>query len=373
MKINITTKAIRSAALLVNNYTSKNGETVGQVVIEGKKGMLSISTTDFVESISIKEIPFTCSDMTLDSFETFSVDGKKLVRVLKAAKGDAVSIELNNGHILVISGGSKIKLETFAKTQKVSFEVQEDEINLTISDTLTVKMQEVFHAIDQGNSKPCLNGALLQVKGKTMSLVSTDTRRLAIAALEQVSTQDFEIVIPRQGINSICKLFAEKGLTAAISENILNIRASNLQYSVKLVNDTFPDWKRIIPSNFSQTAEIKKETLGELVAEASIFNDEISLIFKDGELVIKDADGNTEVRGEIGNERNSLHLDISFSINAKIILDFITASSSENITIHFNAANLPLKIEGDGGYEEICMPIIAGITQSKDNSGAKAA
>ena len=68
------------------------------------------------------------------------------------------------------------------------------------------------------------------------------------------------------------------------------------------------------------------------------------------------------------------NIDMNFHVNAKNILDFISAYSDDDITIGFNHSNLPFVLIADASYKEIVMPIIIQdekvIEQGEDNAKA---
>ncbi len=368
--VNTTTKEIKNAVALANTYTTKDGDIGGQIVISGDAGFIKVMATDMIETISIGEIAFTCADITKESFKTIALDGKKLSLVLKAAKTENVSFEINKEYITVVSGGSRIKINLLAKVPKIKIENQKEASLLKMTDALVSKLKLIFHTVDIENPKPTLNGALLQIDKNKATVVATDTRRLAFASVETNSDVSHDVLIPRKGIASIMKLFDGYGLEASVDEHSIVVKAANLEYSVKLINGDFPQWQRIVPRDFAQTVEVNSKHLSEIVQEASVFSNEICITLKDGKICIKDLDGNTDVTGQYDDEYNSIHVDMEFSIDARYILDTLGVCQEEEITLHFNETNLPIKLSSKNSYEEICMPIVTTVPQKQEVENA---
>ena len=117
-------------------------------------------------------------------------------------------------------------------------------------------MQQVLHAVDSNNPRYELNGVLLQAKDGTFNVVGTDTKRLA-AVTTDTDSSDFEVVIPRKGIEAILKLFKNYDVMAEIDEQSLTIHTEVLSYSVRLINGKYPEWSRIVPQSFIQKIVIR--------------------------------------------------------------------------------------------------------------------
>lgn len=294
LTINTNTSALTKSVALANNYLAKDGQFVGQLVISGKDGVLTVKSTDNVETICIKNISFTTDDMTIDSFAEKAVDAKKLLKVLKAFKGDNVSIELHAAKIILKSNRSKVKLDLFEEVQDINISKKEDSISLNLDNNLIEGFKQVAHAIDNNNPRYELNGCLIKVANNTMQIVATDSRRLPIATSEVVSS-DFEVILPKRGVASISKLFGGYNLTASILEDCIVVEASNVSYSIKLINGNFPEFERIIPKSIKKEVSISRTLLLEMVQEASVLSEDLIIDVSNNAITISDMLGDTEV------------------------------------------------------------------------------
>ena len=348
--ITVATGILTRAVSVASGYLSRDGDFAGKIVVSGDKGFIEIKSTNTIETLVLKKIPFASSDLTKDFFKAFSIDCKKLLTVLKSTKSDEVFIEINTDSIRIKNRKSKVKIETMAKVQE--FLHPKCEKDFFIEGNLLAGFQKIVHAIDNDNPKMELNGALIQVKDGVMNLISTDTKRLASVETSSMLA-DMEIIIPKQSVLSICKLFGDNDKVSGkygVSSVILD--TENISYATKLVNGSFPNWKKIVPSVLEQTIKMNSTVLKELIKEAAIFENDIYLKFVPGKVTIKDYGGNTEIIDEVDTQ-----VDALFGISAKTILDFIDASSSQDIEIGYNAGNIPIVLKSDDDYMEICMPL----------------
>ena len=367
MKISVNTMRILNAVATASSYVAKDGEHAGKLTISGIDGHLEVKVTNYVQTVVLRKIPFSSSDMTLDSIEAFSIDGKKLLTALKAVKTENIELERSSDILQIKAGRSKFKINLFDEVQEV--EISKKGKSLDIGDNLIENFKKVIHSVGINMPKYEVNGVLIEIKGGILNTVGTDTTRLSLVTAK-TSNDDMEIIVPKDAISSIIRLFGHLDVTAFVDETSLTISTEILDYSTKLISGKFPTWQRIVPQSFAQKFTINKDKFATLVKEASLFDTQITVKIKDQKILIKDFDGNTEVEDTVSDS----NIDMNFHVNAKNILDFISSYSDDDITIGFNHSNLPFVLIADATYKEIVMPIIIQdekvIEQGEDNAKA---
>jgi len=352
LTINTNTSILTKAIALASNYLSKDGQFAGQVILSGKDGVMNVKSTDNVETIKIKDISFTTNDMTIDNFEEIALDAKKLLKVLKALKGENVSLELESSKVTVKSNRSKVKLDLYEEVQHIEVSSNGETISLNLDNNLIEGFNHVAHAIDSNNSKYELNGCLIKTTNNKMQIVSTDSRRLPVATYE-VTSEDFEVIIPKRGVASICKLFSGYNLTASILEDMIVVEAKNVSYSIRLINGKFPEFERIVPKTFKEEISLSRTLLIEMTEEASVLSEELVVDVSNNAITISDMLGDTEVSEEL-----ELNAEFRFGINAKNLIDFLNSTDEDTISMGFNESGLPIVFLAGNSYKEVLMPII---------------
>jgi len=353
-KITTNTKTLLNAVATANNYTSKDGDFAGVITLIGKNGQMEVKATDMVQTIIFKNISFQSGDLTNQDFDTFSLDGKKLATVLKAAKSDEIIFEIDDNFIVVKSNRSRVKIEIFEKAQNVKIaKGYGKQINLSEN---ILNMESVVHAIDQNNPKYELNGLLLKRDKQKISMVATDSRRLAVVSSEAKEEDiEFDIILPKQAITTITKLFNGIDSEAEVDEVLFSIHSPFVSYSTKLISGKFPDYERIMPKNFNQTTLLNVTSLKEIASEASMFESDIIVSVDNQKLRATDVSRNTEVEMP-QDETIDKNVNLFFAVNAKFILDILAVVKEEYIQLCFNETNLPFILK-TGNLEEVIMPV----------------
>lgn len=349
-KITLNRNILESAlAVAVNYLPSKESDLEGKVTISTNGEKITISTTNYAETLAISEIEYQSEDMLDGSFSKFSIDGKKLLHVIRSVKSERLSFNIGENELTVSGGRNKVKLETIDVTFEFIFGNEGNELNIT---KLFNGFKSILHAIDSNNPKMELNGASLQCSKGILSLVATDTRRLAIYTTDSDSPCD--IILSKESIKSILKLFDGLEPSAVVFNNMITIYTSSISYRAMLVNGTFPQWQRIVPQKLDQTFSINRMKLLELLKEASIFQAEVEIKIQNNQINITDLDGNANTVEPIETDNTN----ICFKINSKYMIDFLTSYSDEKVQIGFNDPKLPIMLIASPNHKEIAMPYI---------------
>ena len=348
--ITIATSMVTTAVATASNFTQKEGDYAGKIVLAGTDSKLEVKASDYTQTIIFKDLDFVSSDLTDNSFKAFSIDAKRLSTVLKNAKTDEVQIELHSEHIVVKSGRSKVKIETMANVQEIN--ISRGGKSLDLSSQIG-SMEQLLHAVDTNNPKFELNGVLLQSKNGSFNIVATDTKRLG-AITTPTDMDDAEYILPKRAVETISKLFKGFDINIEATNASMIFSNDNVSYSTQLINGKYPEWQRIMPKTIEQSVVLPRTSLSELVKEASIFDDEIIISLKNNQIVITDFGRDTEVvqEFELGNT------NITFGIKAKSVIDFLHSFEEENVQIGFNGSNLPIMLIANPEYKEVVMPVV---------------
>ncbi|MEA3512905.1 MAG: DNA polymerase III subunit beta [Campylobacterota bacterium] len=285
-----------------------------------------------------------------------TVNGSNLLNIIRRLKDDDIVFEISENNLNIKQKRSSFKLPMYDANEYPSFPLLDNLKNLDINTiNLINSIKKITPAIDNNNPKFELNGALIDIKSQKINFVATDTRRLAIANLENISNEESQVIIPKKAIIEIQKLFFDD---ANIKYDDTNLVVSNNNYTffTKLINGKFPDYERIIPKNLKHNFSISKSNLIESIKLVTSIESKIKITFDPTSIIFESLDDDSESQTQIDVD---LNIDENFyiAVNSKYILDFLSSTNSENITVGFNESNLPFYLE-DGNFITIVMPIV---------------
>ena len=291
---------------------------------------------------------------TIDGKAT--VNGNNLLGIIKRLKDTDIIIETNDNNLIIKQNKSSFKLPMYDANEYPSFPITNNLNTLEISTiNLINSIRKITPAIDNNNPKFELNGALVDIKNSKINFVATDTRRLAISYLQNISNAESQFIIPKKAIVEIQKLFLDDA-TISYDDTYLIISNNNIQFFTKLINGKFPDYERIIPASLKHTLSIPKNVLVESIKLVTSLFSNIKITFTPNSIVFESLDEDSEAKTQID---INLNIDSEFylAVNAKYLLDFLSLTLNENVTIGFNESNLPFYLEDEKFYT-IVMPIV---------------
>jgi len=321
------------------------------IYIEILNNSLLIKSTDYEMGLSA-----TIDDITDIEDGKATVNGGNLSNIIRRLKNEDINFEVNNNNLEIKQNKSSFKLPMYNANEYPNFPSLDNLSSLNINTiSLINSIKKITPAIDNNNPKFELNGALIDIKNENINFVSTDTRRLAIANLRNISNDPMQIIVPKKAIVEIQKLFFDE-TTISYDETNLILSNNNFTFFTKLINGKFPDYERIIPQSLKHSFEISKSTLIESIKLITSLKPNIKITFSQSNILFESVDEDSEAKTQI-----DINLNITdnfyIAVNSKYLLDFLASSESENITIGFNESNLPFYLE-DKNFKTIIMPII---------------
>lgn len=202
----------------------------------------------------------------------------------KLNAGADVSLVVDDNRLTIKSGRSKFHINTLPtsdwpeianKETPHRFDIPADHIGQIISKT--------SFAISSEETRYYLNGIFLHVTGAGAEArlrgVSTDGHRLARydVDLPAQATENLPgIIIPRKTVAEVERLLkdAPETITIRMASNFIRFEIGSTMLASKIIDGTFPDYARVIPTNADKEAIVDAATLSASVARVSTVSSE---------------------------------------------------------------------------------------------------
>ena len=353
MKFTISKSIIENIISSMQPFLNKKDSSVitSHIYLEVLNANLIVKSTDY--EMGCEAIVSDIKDI-IDGKAT--VNGGNFLNIIRRLKDEDIDFEVSGNNLNIKQKKSNFKLPMYDANEYPSFPKLENLNSLEINTiNLINSIKKITPSIDNNNPKFELNGALIDIKSQKINFVATDTRRLAISTLENISNKESQIIIPKKAIIEIQKLFLDD---ANVKYDDTNLVVSNNNYTffTKLINGKFPDYERIIPNNLKYKFKLSKSLLIEAIKLVTSIESKIKITFNSDNIIFESLDDDSESKTQID---TSININESFyiAVNSKYILDFLSGTNSEEISVGFNESNLPFYLE-DGNFITIVMPIV---------------
>ncbi len=353
MKFTIAKLIFENAVSSLQPFLEKKDASAitSHIYLELINSKLILKATDYEIGL---ESQITELTDTIDGKAT--VNGSNLLGIIKRLKNSEIIIETLDNNLIIKQNKSNFKLPSYDANEYPSLAQMDNLNNLDINTiNLINSIRKITPAIDNNNPKFELNGALIDIKASKINFVATDTRRLAVSYLQNISNEETQIIIPKKAIIEIQKLFLDE---AAISydETNLVISTANMKFFTKLINGKFPDYERIIPNSLKYNLSLPKSVLVESIKLVTSLFSNIKITFNSSGIIFESLDEDSESKTQVDMDLN-IDNEFYLAVNAKYLLDFLSLTNNENVTVGFNESNLPFYLEDDKFFT-IVMPIV---------------
>ncbi len=120
-----------------------------------------------------------------------------------------------------------------------------------------------------------LNGIMMHTKDGKLHCVSTDGHRLSVAKVSATASGELEnVIVPKKAISELVKLLS--GVTGNIAlkfgQNKFSLKFETTSFTSKLIDGSFPDYTRVIPTNNEKIIEIDVDALSHAIDRVAIVN-----------------------------------------------------------------------------------------------------
>ncbi len=287
----------------------------------------------------------------------FTANGKKLLDIVRSLKDDNIEFSIEDNNLIIKQKSTKFKLPTFSHTEFPTFPTIENKGKISLDSISLIKsLKKIIPAIDINNPKYELNGALIDFKESKTTFVGTDTRRLAIVELDNSSTQDLALIIPKKAIIEIQKLFLDK-IDIYYDDTSIIIKNDQFFIFSRLIDGKYPDYKRIIPQSTKYSLTIPKKEILEAMKVINIISPEIKITFDNNLITLESLNQDTQEAKTTIETPIQIENSYTMAVNSKYLFDFISQVDGDEFTIKLNEPSLPF-VAQSGNFITVIMPIL---------------
>ncbi len=315
---------------------------LSNILIEAESNRLCLSSTDMDISI-IEEM-----DCNILEDGSTTINSQILYDIVrKLDENSEIEVISNNGKLLTLrASGSRFSLACLPKEDFPIIERENSGISVKINSQIFLKLiNKTKFAISNEETRYFLNGLYFSInkdkEKNILTIVGTDGHRLAKFSHElNQNVDEFSgVIIPKKTIYELSKLLSELDvdIEIVISPNKIIFYIDNIILLSKLIDGSFPDYKRVIPTDNQNIIKINRENLLAAVDRVSTIANEKSPVIKFN--FLKNMLNLNTINNESSTATEDLKLDydgevIEIGFNSKYIMDIVNNLEDENISMY---------------------------------------
>lgn len=353
-------QAVQKVAMNKSNNLSESG-----LLIKALNDEIEMQANDYDMGIKI-----IVPGIIEEAGEVF-LSNPFLQDLAKRIPSDDIFIEKkeNDTKLIMRGGKSKFEFMTMNADDFSEVDIIDNASSHFMTDSIDLKelIDNTAYACSTDEGRPIFMGTLLEVNADKLTMVATDTHRLAlkIAKLEHPVEQEIKAVIPSRLLTEISRqLPVDVPETVEITaiRNSIAFKFGNVYIKTRLIEGEFPNYHRVIPSSFSCTITVNREEFTGAVERASIIAKDsqyniINFTFEDNQIKLMSQHpdyGSVEDYASCIIDGNSL----AISFNGRFISDILRHCKSDEIMLYVKE-NSPMMVKekGDDTYTYVVTPM----------------
>ncbi len=336
------------------------------------KGKLRFAATDLYLGVS------AVSEANVGKQGTVAVGARTLFDIVKNLPEGDVSFVVGTNHAVEIKCGKvRYKIpgmpgEDFPALPSPG-EAKLSELDI---DTLGELIARTQYSMSTDDTRPHLAGALFEGDGKVVRMVTTDGHRLSKAEkkLTTGGMLSFAMLVPAKGIAELRRLIEDaradkpKGDESAMTIGIASaagnafFRRDGVQLSVKLADEQFPPYAKVIPQQQDRRVVMSRTSFVEALRRISLVASDksggVRLSIEAGKLRI------TSENPDVGEGSEELDVDFAgkplvIGFNAKYVLDVLGSLTENEVALELSGELDPgvIKPANDASFVGVIMPM----------------
>ncbi|HEX7278422.1 MAG TPA: DNA polymerase III subunit beta [Solirubrobacterales bacterium] len=365
MKLTTKREDLVSKLSIVSRAVSTRAATqaLSGVLLGASGGRVTLSATDLDLGLE------TTIDADVADEGAVLLPGRLFAEIARSLPDPNVEIESREAEhdVEIRSGGSSFHLRVLPAEDFPKLPQPQDEAGLKIpAAALEQSIELVARAASRDDMRPVLTGVFVTASGKEMTMVATDSYRLAVkrTELEADLGGELEANIPARALRELSRVLSSEGAgetTISLLPNQAVFQAGAILLSTRLIDGQFPNFRQLLPESYEHDVRLPRSEFLDVVRRISQLaqrNAPLRLSFSSGELTV------AAETPEVGDARETMPaafegemLEIGF--NPEFLREGIESISGEEVLVRLISPLRPgllEPVEGDD-FRYLVMPI----------------
>ena len=336
---------------------------LANVVLRAEDGQLSLTATDMDMDIA------TEVGCAVGTSGTTTMSAHMLYDIArKLPDGAEVELSVADGHASISAGRSSFRLPTLPVEDFPAISSSDLPVNFTLTAAdLRDLIDATRFAISTEETRYYLNGIYFhKAENGDLCAVATDGHRLALTrqALPEGASQMPSVILPRKAVGELRKLLDDYDgeVSVGLSETRAEFGFGAVRLTSKLIDGTFPDYTRVIPTGNDRIMQVDAASFAAAVDRVSTISSEksrsVKMGLKPGVLTLSasNTDASSAIE-EIEVTYDGVEMDIGF--NARYLLDIAAQVNNDIVEFALADQGSPslVRAPGDDASLFVLMPM----------------
>lgn len=226
-------------------------------------------------------------------------------------------------------------------------------------------INEVKIACSSDTTRPSLTGVYFNTFEGSLYIAATDGYRLAERMFIEKVESDVKAIVPAGCLTDVLGAMSDNmnEIEIVFDNSQVRFRLGEIEITSKLIDGSFPDYRRLIPETIGSNIKMSKSELLRIVKLAALFSRGV------GGSIICEAKSETQtfavssVANEFGENASELETEVvndgKVILNSRYLIDVINVIEEDNLSFGISGKLAPVVIrnEKSNNYTHIIMPL----------------
>lgn len=362
MKIKCVLDKLKNAVAKTERITTKKASlpVLECLLLEVKNNKLYVRATNLDIGVEIT-IP-----VKVEEAGRVAVPASILSQYLSNLPNDgSVELEHNEKTLRIVSSTSNTEIKTREDDEFPSIPSVESGTETKLpTEKIVSGFQSVWYAASPSSMKPELSSVYMFSKDGSLYFVATDSFRLAEKVLSDTGVEDLSVLIPHRNVAEIIRVISDikEDAVITVGENQVSIEAKDTYISSRLIDGSFPDYKKIIPEKSKVSVDVSVDELSSSLRISDIFSDkfnQLTITTNSDKKRLELTTSNTDIGENTTNIAADVEGgDLTIQFNHRYITDVFQSISTNEIELNLSPdAPMVIKPKGDNSFQYLVMPM----------------
>lgn len=364
MKLSCLQENLSKGLNVVSRLVATKGtlEILSHILLSTEKGRLKLSATNLEIGINYKV------GAKIDSDGAITVPARLFSELISQLPEGKIDLELKEDTLYIKTGTFKSQIKGLSAEEfPLIPKIKEKNLAVLSAGELKEAINMVSFSAAADETRPVLAGIYMNLGKGKLTLAATDSYRLAekTLSLKEKSTDVREAIVPARSLAEFSRILddPEKEVKIYLDDSQVMLETEDLDFTSRLVEGKFPDYKQIIPTDFETQAIFTKKEFASIIKVVSIFSREsagsVTLELKQKGFVEAISAGSQYGDSDASCEAEVTGKDSEVILNSKYLLDVLGNLAEGRIVLESSGrlTACVLRKEDDKSYVYVVMPL----------------
>jgi DNA polymerase-3 subunit beta len=222
---------------------------------------------------------------------------------------------------------------------------------------------QVARAASRDEARPVLTGILLEVSREGVTLVATDSYRLAVRDLVATSAGEAKAIVPERALSEAGRAAqaVERGeVEVFVDESQVSFQVGPLMLTSRLIEGEFPNYRQLLPEQYESRLTVSRQQLIDAVRRVGLLARDTSPVrLEFNALGVKLSSSSPDLGQAVeAVEARYEGEDITAAFNPNYLADGLAAASGESVRLEVRDGLKPGIVRGESDeFTYLVMPV----------------